>query len=80
MPSRAPPERRPTAAAPALASSELTARPHRRIFTAQDKLRIRADTDRTADTGGIAVILRTTARRNLRHVRKGAVATCVEIG
>ena len=50
--------RKPTVAAPASASSELTARPHRRIFTAQDKLRILADTDRVADTGGIAAILR----------------------
>jgi len=50
--------RRPTVAAPASASPELTARPHRRTFTAQDKLRILADTDRAADTGGIAAILR----------------------
>jgi len=50
--------RRPTVAAPASASPELTARPHRRVFTAQDKLRILADTDRAADTGGIAAILR----------------------
>ena len=50
--------RRPTVAAPASASPELTARPHRRIFTAQDKLRILADTDCAADTGGIAAILR----------------------
>ncbi len=50
--------RRPTIAAPASASPELTARPHRRMFTAQDKLRILADTDRAADTGGIAAILR----------------------
>jgi len=50
--------RRPTVAAPASASPELTARPHRRIFSAQDKLRILADTDRAADTGGIAAILR----------------------
>ena len=50
--------RRPTVAAPASALPELTARPHRRIFTAQDKLRILADTDRAADTGGIAAILR----------------------
>ncbi len=50
--------RRPTVAAPASASPELTARPHRRIFTVQDKLRILADTDRAADTGGIAAILR----------------------
>ena len=50
--------RRPTVAAPASASPQLTARPHRRIFTAQDKLRILADTDRAADTGDIAAILR----------------------
>ncbi len=50
--------RNPTVAAPASASPEFTARPHRRVFTAQDKLRILADTDRAADTGGIAAILR----------------------
>ena len=50
--------RRPTVVAPASASPELTARPRRCIFTAQDKLRILADTDRAADTGGIAAILR----------------------
>jgi len=50
--------RRPTVAAPASASPELAAHPHRRVFTAQDKLRILADTDRAADTGGIAAILR----------------------
>ena len=50
--------RRSTVAAPASASPELTAHPHRRVFTAQDKLRILADTDRAADTGGIAAILR----------------------
>ena len=50
--------RRPIVAAPASASPELTVRPHRRIFTAQDKLRILADTDRAADTGGIAAVLR----------------------
>ena len=50
--------RKPTGAAPASASPELTARPRRRVFTAQDKLRILADTDRAANTGGIAAILR----------------------
>jgi transposase len=51
--------RRPTVvAAPASASPELTDRPRRRTFTAQDKLRILADTDRAAETGGIGVILR----------------------
>jgi transposase len=50
--------RRPTVTAPASALSELTVRLHRRIFTAQDKLRTLADTDRAAGTGGIAAILR----------------------
>lgn len=51
--------RRPTVvAAPTAASPELTARPHRRIFTAADKLRVLAETDRAADTGGISAILR----------------------
>jgi transposase len=51
--------RRPTVvAAPAAASPELSARPRRRSFTAQDKLRILADTDRAAEAGGIGVILR----------------------
>ena len=51
--------RRPTVvAAPASASSELSDRPRRRTFTAQDKLRILADTDRAAKTGGIGAILR----------------------
>jgi transposase len=51
--------RRPTVvAAPASASPELSDRPRRRRFTAQDKLRILAETDRAAETGGIAAILR----------------------
>jgi len=51
--------RRPTVvAAPASASPELSDRPRRRTFTAQDKLRILADTDRAAKTGGIGAILR----------------------
>ena len=51
--------RRPTVVpAPAAASPELLARPRRRTFTVQDKLRILADTDRAADTGGIGAILR----------------------
>jgi transposase-like protein len=33
-------------------------RPRRRSFTAQDKLRILAETDRAAKTGGIGAILR----------------------
>jgi transposase-like protein len=36
----------------------LADRPRRRTFTAQDKLRILADTDRAAATGGIGAILR----------------------
>lgn len=51
--------RRPTAvAAPAAASPELSSRPRRRTFTAQDKLRILAETDRAAETGSIGAILR----------------------
>ena len=51
--------RRPTVvAAPASASPELLDRPRRRTFTAQDKLRILAETDRAAETGGIGAILR----------------------
>ena len=51
--------RRPTVVpAPLAASPELAARPRRRTFTAQDKLRILAETDRAAETGGIAAILR----------------------
>jgi transposase len=51
--------RRPTVVpAPLAASPELAARPRRRIFTAQDKLRILAETDHAATTGGIAAILR----------------------
>ena len=51
--------RRPTlVAAPASASPELSARPRRRTFSAQDKLRILAETDRAAETGGIGAILR----------------------
>src|SRR5260370_25466382 len=51
--------RRPTVvAAPASASSELSDRPRRRSFSAQDKLRILAETDRAAETGGIRALLR----------------------
>ncbi len=51
--------RRPTlVAAPVGASPELSARPRRRTFTAQDKLRILAETDRAAETGGIGAVLR----------------------
>ena len=45
-------------AAPASPSPELSDRPRRRTFTAQDKLRILAETDRATATGGIGAILR----------------------
>jgi transposase-like protein len=51
--------RRPTIVpAPAAVSPEISGRPRRRTFTVQDKLRILAETDRAADTGGIGAILR----------------------
>lgn len=51
--------RRPTVvAAPASVSPELSDRPRRRTFTAGDKLRILAATDRAAETGGIGAALR----------------------
>jgi len=51
--------RRPTVvAAPASASPELLARPRRRTFTAKDKLRILAETDRVTEAGGVGSILR----------------------
>ena len=50
--------RRPTiVAAPAPASPELSDRPRRRTFTANDKLRILADIDRAAETREIGAIL-----------------------
>jgi transposase len=51
--------RRPTIVdPPASTSPELSGRPRRRTFTARDKLRILAATDRAAETGGIGAILR----------------------
>ena len=44
--------------APAAVSPEISARPRRRTYTVQDKLRILAETDRAADTGQIGAILR----------------------
>lgn len=44
--------------APAPANPELSERPRRRTFTAQDKLRILEETDRAVGTGEIGVILR----------------------
>ena len=49
-------------AAPLAASSEFTALPKRRSFTAQYKLQMLAETDRAADTGGISAILRREGR------------------
>ena len=51
--------RRPAVvAAPAPASPEFSDRPRRRTFTAKDKLRVLAETDRASETGGIGAILR----------------------
>ena len=51
--------RRPTVvAAPASVSPELSNRPRRRTFTAADKLRILAATDRALETGGVGAVLR----------------------
>src|SRR5665213_2464558 len=51
--------RRPTVvAASASASPELSPRPRRRTFSARDKLRILAETDRAAETGGVGAVLR----------------------
>ena len=49
-------------AAPLAASSEFTALPQRRSFTAKYKLQILSETDRAADTGGISAILRREGR------------------
>jgi transposase len=51
--------RRPTVvAAPVSTSPELPARPRRRTFTANDKLRILADIGRATGTGATGAILR----------------------
>src|SRR6476659_152541 len=51
--------RKPTTVPPpSAASPELSPRPQRRTFSAAAKLRILAETDRAADSGGIAAILR----------------------
>jgi transposase len=53
------PGRKPTTVPPPPAASpELSLRPQRRTFSATAKLRILEETDRAADTGGIAAILR----------------------
>ncbi len=52
-------DRKPTTVPPSPAASpELSPRPQRRTFSAAAKLRILEETDRAADTGGIAAILR----------------------
>src|SRR5258708_30212191 len=43
---------------PPAASPELSPRPQRRTFSTAAKLRILEETDRAADTGGVAAILR----------------------
>ena len=43
---------------PVTASPELSARPRRRSFSAQEKLRILGETDRAAQTGEIGAVLR----------------------
>jgi len=51
--------RRPTVvAAPASASPELSNRPRRRTFTARDKLRVLAETDRALESGAVGAVLR----------------------
>jgi transposase len=51
--------RRPTVVvAPAAVSPELSNRPRRQTFTAADKLRILAATDRALETGGVGAVLR----------------------
>ena len=50
--------RPPVVPPPVAASPELSDRPRRRTFTAKDKLRILAEADRAAGTGGIGAILR----------------------
>ncbi len=53
------PGRKPTTVPPPPAASpEFSRRPQRRTFSATAKLRILEETDRAADTGGIAAILR----------------------
>lgn len=52
-------DRRPTTVPPSGTSSpELTTRPRRRSFPAEEKLRILAETDRAAQVGEIGAVLR----------------------
>src|SRR4051812_49964543 len=64
--------RRPTIVpSPAAASPEISPRPKRRTFSAAVKLRILEATDRAADTGGIAAILRRGGPSSPRPTRFG---------
>src|ERR1700733_15631906 len=78
--------RRPTVVpAPLAASPELSDRPRRRTFTAQDKLRILAEVDRAAASGGIGAILRreglySSALANWRRQRDAGAFTALVPG
>src|ERR671910_874560 len=62
---------RPTVVpAPAATHPELSDRPNRRTFTAGEKLRILAETDHAADTGGISAILRREGLYSLTDWRR----------
>ncbi len=51
--------RRPTIVpGPLAASPELSSRPRRRSFTVEDKLRILAESDQAAESGGVGAVLR----------------------
>ena len=63
-------------------SPELSDRPRRRSFTAQDKLRILAETDCAGKTGGIGAILRreglySSALADWRRQRDVRNARCI---
>ena len=60
--------RRPTVVAPASVSPELSNRPKRRTFTAADKLRILAATDRALETGGVGAVLRRGLAPDAHHL------------
>lgn len=78
--------RRPTVVpAPTSPSPELSDRPRRRTFTAQDKLRILTETDRATETGGIGAILRreglySSALTNWRKQRDAGALTALVPG
>src|ERR671910_1979257 len=71
--------RRPTVVpAPTAANPELSDRPKRRTFTAGEKLRILAETDRAADTGEISAILRREYSSTLTDWRRQREAGAFE--